>query len=108
MNKIILIGRLTDDPSLKYTKNGKAVARMTVAVDRKYKNKDNEKQTDFIPVIAWGKLAETVSQYMRKGKLIGVEGTLNIRSYEQDSITKWIAETIADDIEFLEKVERSD
>lgn len=104
-NKIILVGRLTKDPDLKYTKNGKAISRMTLAVDRKYKDQNGEKATDFIPVIAWGGLAETVANYLDKGKLIAVDGSLEIRSYEQDGITKYIAEVISTDIRFLEKVE---
>lgn len=104
-NKIMLIGRLTKDPDLKFTKNGKAVSRMTLAVDRKYKDQNGEKVTDFIPIIAWGSLAETVANYLDKGKLIAVDGSLEIRNYEQDGITKYIAEVISTDIRFLEKVE---
>lgn len=105
-NKITLIGRLTKDPELRYTQNGKAVSRLTIAVDRKYKNKEGEKETDFIPIISWGKLAETVSNYLIKGKLIAVDGNLQIRSYQENDIKKYIAEVIADDITFLEKVEK--
>lgn len=107
LNKIILIGRLTRDPELKYTQNGNAVSRMTIAVDRQYKNKDGKKETDFIQIVAWQKLAEIVCQYMRKGKLISVDGTLQIRSYEDNGEKKYIAEVIASDIRFLEKVETS-
>ena len=106
MNKVILIGRLTKDPTLIYTqKTGTANSRMTIAVDRRYKNQEGEKQTDFIPVVAWGKLAETVANYMKKGKLIAVEGSLETRKYEQNGITKYIAEVIANDIRFLEKLD---
>lgn len=104
-NKITLIGRLTKDPDLKYTKNGNAVSRMTLAVDRRYKSSDGEQQTDFIPIIAWNKLAETVANYLEKGKLIAVDGSLEIRNYEQDGVKKYIAEVISNDIRFLEKVE---
>lgn len=105
-NKITLIGRLTKDPELRYTGNGKAVSRITIAVDRKYKDQDGNKQTDFIPIISWGKLAETVANYLVKGKLIAVDGSLEIRSYTENDIKKYIAEVIAVDITFLEKVEK--
>lgn len=104
-NKIMLIGRLTKDPDLKFTKNGKAVSRMTLAVDRKYKDQDGKKVADFIPIIAWTSLAETVANYLRKGAMIAVDGSLEIRNYEQDGITKYIAEVIAQDVRFLEKAE---
>lgn len=106
LNKIILIGRLTKDPDLKYTQNGNAVSRMTIAVDRNYKDSEGNSKVDFIPVIAWRKLAEIVAEYMQKGKLIAVNGSLEIRSYEDKGDTKYIAEVIADDIRFLEKIER--
>lgn len=105
VNKIFLIGRLTRDPQLKYTKNGNAVSRMTIAVDRNYKDSQGKNKVDFIPLIAWRKLAEIVSQHMKKGKLISVIGSLEIRSYEDKGETKYIAEVIAEDIKFLDKVE---
>lgn len=104
-NKITLIGRLTKDPDLKYTKNGNAVSRMTLAVDRRYKDSQGNQLTDFIPIIAWNKLAETVANYLDKGKLIAVDGSLEIRSYEHEGVKKYIAEVISNDIRFLEKVE---
>lgn len=105
MNKIILIGRLTRDPELKYTTNGNAVSRMTIAVDRNYKDSSGQKVADFIPIIAWRKLAEIVAQHMKKGKLIAVHGSLEIRNYEDKGEKKYIAEVIADDIRFLDKIE---
>lgn len=94
-----------NDPDLKYTTNSNAVARMTLAVDRNYKDADGKKQADFIPVVAWKKLAEIVSQYMKKGKLISVVGSLQIRSYDDKGEKKYIAEVIADDIKFLDKAD---
>lgn len=107
MNKIILIGRLTRDPDLKYTSNGNAVSRMTIAVDRKYKDSEGNKKVDFIPIIAWRKLGEIVAEHMTKGKLIAVEGALEIRSYEDQGEKKYIAEVIADDIRFLDKIDKN-
>lgn len=103
LNKIILIGRLTADPEMRYTTNGNAVTRMTLAVDRNYKDVNGDKKVDFIPVIAWKKLAEIVAEYMRKGKLISVVGALEIRSYDDNGMKKYIAEVNASDIRFLEK-----
>lgn len=106
MNKIILIGRLTKDPTLTVTPNGYSNSRMTLAVDRKYKDKQGNKQTDFIPIVAWQKLAETVAQYMKKGKQIAVEGALEVRTYEKDGQKVYISEVIASDIRFLDKIEK--
>lgn len=103
LNKVVLIGRLTADPSLKYTQNGNAVSRLTLAVERAYKDKEGNKVTDFIPIISWGKLAEIVAQYMKKGKMIAVTGSLEIRSYTENELKKYIAEIVADDIRFLDK-----
>lgn len=103
LNKIILIGRLTADPSLKYTTNGNPVSRLTLAVERPYKNNAGEKLTDFIPVVMWGKLAETVAQYMKKGKMVAVTGSLEIRSYMENDTKKYIAEVISEDVRFLDK-----
>lgn len=105
VNKIFLIGRLTMDPELKYTTGGNAVSRMSIAVDRQYKDSEGNKKVDFIPVIAWRKLAEIVAQYMKKGKLISVVGSLEIRSYEVEGDKRYIAEVIAEDIKFLDKKE---
>ena len=105
LNRIILIGRLTQDPDLKYTVNGNAVVRMTIAVDRNYKDKEGKKKVDFIPIIAWNKLAEIVSQYMVKGKLISVAGSMEIRDYTIEGDKRYIAEVIAEDIKFLDKKE---
>lgn len=105
VNKIFLIGRLTMDPDLKYTTGGYAVSRMSIAVDRQYKDSKGDKKVDFIPVIAWRKLAEIVAQYMTKGKLISVVGSLEIRSYETEGDKRYIAEVIAEDIKFLDKKE---
>ena len=105
LNKIILIGRLTQDPELKYTTNGHAVTRMTIAVNRNYKDNEGKKKVDFIPIIIWNKLAEIVAEHMKKGKLISASGSLEIRSYMQEGDKRYIAEVIADDIKFLDKKE---
>ncbi|MEI7885275.1 MAG: single-stranded DNA-binding protein [Clostridia bacterium] len=103
LNKIILIGRLTRDPELRYTSSGLAVANFTVAVDRPYKNQQGEKETDFIRVVVWRKQAENVANYLSKGRLVAVEGSLQIRNYEgQDGGKKQSTEVLADSVQFLE------
>ena len=101
MNKIILIGRLTRDPELKYINSGKAVANFTLAVDRPYTSKDGEKETDFIICQAWGSTAENLANYMTKGRQVAVDGRLQVRSYEKDGKRQWISEVVADRVEFL-------
>lgn len=103
LNRIILIGRLTRDPELRYTTNGIAVAHMTIAVDRPQFNKDREKETDFIDIVAWQKLAETCANNLGKGRLIAVEGRLQIRSYDdKQGIRRKTADVVADSIRFLD------
>jgi single-strand DNA-binding protein len=98
LNRVILIGRLTRDPELRYTTSGTAVAQFTLAVNRKF-NKD---ETDFIDIVAWRGLAENCANYLNKGSLAAIEGRLQIRSYENKEGQKRKAtEVIADDIRFL-------
>ncbi len=102
MNKIILIGRLTKDPELRYTPNGAAVASFTLAVDRRFSNQSGEKETDFIPIVVWNKAAENCAKYISKGRQVAVEGRLQIRSYDgNDGQRRWVTEVIADNVEFL-------
>ena len=79
-NRIILIGRLTRDPELRYVPSGAPVASFTLAVDRPFRDQQGNRETDFIDIVAWRKLAEQVSQYMSKGRMVAVEGRLQIRS----------------------------
>lgn len=103
MNKVTLIGRLTKDPELKYTPgNGTAVTTITIAVDRRF-SKDGQKEADFIPVVIWGKIAETTAQYTAKGKLIAVSGRIQTRSYDaKDGSKRYVTEVVADEVQFLE------
>lgn len=104
LNKVILIGRLTKDPDLRYTQSGVAVARFSVAVSRPYANQQGERETDFIDVVAWRKLAETCGNYLRKGRLVAVEGSLQSRSYEtQDGQKRRAWEVVAQDVRFLDR-----
>ncbi|MBC3888460.1 single-stranded DNA-binding protein [Acetobacterium paludosum] len=102
MNKVILVGRLTRDPDVKNTTTGKAVATFTLAVDRRFKNKDGQKEADFVPIVVWGKQAEIAGQYLSKGSQIGVSGRLQVRSYDaQDGQRRYVTEVVADEISFL-------
>ena len=109
MNKIILLGRLTRDPEVRYTSTGKVVCQFTLAVDRPFANQEGQREADFIPVVIWGKQAETCGNYLTKGQRALVEGRLQIRSYNaKDGGKRWITEVIADHFEFIECKATSD
>ncbi|MDD2553085.1 MAG: single-stranded DNA-binding protein [Desulfotomaculaceae bacterium] len=102
LNKVILIGRLTRDPELRYTPSGAAVAKFTLAVDRR-QSKDREKEADFIDIVVWQKLAETCANYLGKGRLVAVDGRLQVRSYEDSQgIRRKVAEVVAENVRFLD------
>ena len=101
LNKIILIGRLVRDVDLKYTQSGIAVATFTLAVDRGFKNANGERETDFIDITVWKQQAENCANYLSKGKLVAVEGSLQIRTYEKDGQKRKIAEVVANNVQFL-------
>ena len=82
MNNVVIVGRLTKDPELKYLTSGTPVATFTMAIDRDYKNKDGSVTTDFIPVEIMGKPAEFVANYITKGRLVGVQGSIRVDRYE--------------------------
>lgn len=101
MNNIILIGRLTKDPELRYTQAGKAVCSFTLAVDRPYSG--DKKEADFINIVVWNKVGENCAQYLSKGRKVAVQGRLQIRNYEDDKgYKKYITEVVANSVEFLE------
>ena len=103
MNHIVVIGRLTKDPELRYAPSGVAVGNFTVAVDRPYV-RDGNKETDFIPVVVWQKLAENCANHLRKGRLVAAEGRLQIRSYSnKDGQKRWATEIVASNVQFLDR-----
>lgn len=107
MNKVILLGRLANDPDVRFTQSGKQVTSFKLAVNRP-KNKDGESQADFIPIVLWGKTAEVAGNYLAKGHRLLVEGRLQTRNYEADDGTKrYVTEVIGSSIEFIEKKEQS-
>jgi len=102
LNRIVLIGRLTKDPELRFTTNGHAVCSFTLAVDRPYVGQDGNRETDFINIVVWNKLGENCAQYLAKGKMAAVDGRLQIRSYEDKNRQKrYVTEVIADNVRFL-------
>ena len=101
VNCAILMGRLTKDPELRTTQNGTSVTSFAVAVDREYVRQGEERQTDFINVVAWRQTAEFVSRYFRKGSMIAVQGSIQTRNYEDRNGNKRTAvEVIADKVSF--------
>lgn len=104
MNTVILIGRLTRDPELRYTNSGHAVANFTLAVDRPF---SKEKETDFIPIIVWQKQAENCANYLFKGSQVAVEGRLQVRGYEDKQGNKRsVTEVVASSVQFLDTRKR--
>ncbi len=105
INRVVLIGRLTRDPELRYTPNaGVAVVNFTLAVDRPFTNQQGERETDFVNIVVWRKQAENCANYLQKGSLAGVDGRLQIRSYDDSQgIRRKAAEVVADNVRFLDK-----
>lgn len=102
MNKVILIGRLTKDPELRYTQGGVAVCNFTLAVDRPFTNQEGEREADFIPIVVWRRAAENVAKYLSKGRQTAVEGRIQVRTYDdKDGVRQWRTEVVADNVEFL-------
>ena len=103
LNTVILIGRLTRDPELRYTQSGVAMANFSLAVDRPFTNNQGERETDFIRVVVWRKLAEVCGNNLGKGRLVAVEGRLQVRSYDdQEGKKRQITEVVAENVRFLD------
>lgn len=102
MNRVILVGRLTKDPELRYTGNGTAVASFTLAVKRNFKNGEGEYETDFINCVVWRKPAENAANYLKRGSLAGVDGRVQTRNYEGDNGRVYVTEILAESVQFLE------
>lgn len=103
INRVILVGRLTKDADLRYTANGAAVASFTVAVNRQFTNQQGEREADFINCVAWRKPAETLANFTRKGSLIGIEGRIQTRSYEnKEGKRVYVTEVNVDNFSLLE------
>ena len=103
INRVTLIGRLVRDPDLRRTNDGTMVASFTIAVNRNYTAKDGQQQADFINCVVWRKTAETLEKYCRKGNLIGLDGRLQTRTYENAQGQRvFVTEVVCDNIQFLE------
>lgn len=108
MNKVILIGRLTKDPEFKLTSNQTKFCQFTLAVDRRFKDQNGQRQADFINCIAWRQTAEFIAKYFNKGSRIGAVGSIQVRSYEKDGQKTFITEAVIDEAEFVESTNKAD
>ncbi len=103
INRVILVGRLTKNPELRYTPNGVAVANFTIAVNRPFSNQQGEREADFIQVVVWRRQAENAANYLTKGSLAGVDGRLQTRNFENNEGRRvYMTEVVADSVQFLE------
>ena len=101
-NKVILIGRIVATPELHKTNKDKSVARATIAINRRFKDQNGEREADFINIVVWGKLAETLASYASKGSLISVDGELRTRKFEKNRQTNYVTEVLATGFQLLE------
>ncbi|MCQ2010704.1 MAG: single-stranded DNA-binding protein [Sporolactobacillus sp.] len=103
INRVVLVGRLTKNPELRYTPNGVAVTSFTIAVNRPFSNQQGEREADFIPVVVWRRQAENAANFLQKGSLAGVDGRIQTRSYENNEGRRvYVTEVVADSVQFLE------
>ena len=102
MNKVVLIGRLTRDPELRYTGSNTAVATFSLAVNRNFTNQQGEREADFINIVVWRKQAENEKNYLSQGSQVAIEGRIQTRSYDDNNGQKrYVTEVVADNVEFL-------
>lgn len=103
INRVVLVGRLTRDPELRYTPNGVAVASFSLAVNRTFTNQQGEREADFFNIVAWRTQAENVANYVKKGSLVGIDGQLRSRSYENNQGQRvFVTEVHAESVQFLD------
>lgn len=103
LNVVVLIGRLATEPELRYTPSGVPVCSFLLAVQRSFTNREGEREADFIRVVSWRKLAETCGNYLEKGRLVGVRGRIQVRSWEtEEGQRRTASEVVAEEIRFLE------
>jgi single-strand DNA-binding protein len=109
LNRIILIGRLTKDPELRYTPNGTGNCTFALAVERQFKNAQGQKEADFLNIVCWRQLAETCANYLARGRLCAVEGRVQVRHYDNNEGKRvYMTEVIADNVRFLESKNQRD
>lgn len=103
INRSVLVGRLTRDPELRYTNGGAAVATFTIAVNRQFTNQNGEREADFISCVIWRKAAENFTNFTHKGSLIGIDGHIQTRNYENQQETRiYVTEVVVDNFSLLE------
>lgn len=109
INNVVIVGRLTKDPDMRYTGSGKAVATFTLAVNRDFRNGNGERDADFINCVIWGKSAETLVNYVKKGSLLGVTGRIQTRNYEnQQNQRVYVIEIVAGTFQLLESKKQNE
>lgn len=108
LNRVILIGRLTRDPELRYTPSGVAVTKFSVAVNRNYSNQQGEREADFINIVTWRGLAENCANYLKKGALVALEGKIQTGKYEKEGRTVYTTDVVADEVRFLDSKNRGE
>lgn len=102
MNKVMLIGNLTKDPDVRTTAGGASVTTLSIAVNRRFKDKSGERVTDYFRIVAWNKLADICGKYLVKGSKVSVSGELQTKDYEaKDGTKRYVTEILADEVEFL-------
>ncbi|MED0677520.1 single-stranded DNA-binding protein [Aneurinibacillus thermoaerophilus] len=102
LNRAILFGRLTRDPDLRYTTSGTAVCMFTLAIPRRMIGENGERETDFLPIVVWGKLAELCAEHLKKGQQAAVEGRIQIRNFQnKEGRRVYVTEIAADHVQFL-------
>lgn len=109
INQVLLVGRMTRNLEVRYTQSEKAVGNFTLAINRRFKNQNGEYETDFIDCVIFGKQAETMAQYTKKGDLIGVEGSIQKRQYEdKEGNKRYVTEIMVEKITFLQTNKKSE
>ncbi|QNO14945.1 single-stranded DNA-binding protein [Alkalicella caledoniensis] len=110
INRVVLVGRLTKDPELRYTPNtATAITNFTLAVNRNFTNQQGENEADFVPIVVWRAKAENAANYLRKGSLCGIDGRLQTRRYETpEGEKRFVTEVIADNVTFLDSKKNND
>ena len=104
LNKVMLIGRLGNDPEIRYTPDGTAVANFSIATSEEWKDKNSgekKERTEWHRIVAWRKLGELCGEYLSKGRQVYIEGKLQTRSWEKDGVTRYTTEIVASDVQFL-------
>lgn len=102
INRVVLVGRITRDPEVRYTSANVPVVSFTLAVNRAFADQSGERQADFIQCVAWRNQAENLAKFISKGALLGVDGRIQTRTYEAEEGTRYFTEVVADSIQFLE------